>query len=316
MIADWKKFLRDRAADWNLPSGDRWGCLFHNNYHSHCSSINLLWFYGGGESPQVVTKLYRQPDVLQREFTGLQKAHPGAPRVVPRPLHFGQIGEFWTLWMEGVPGSRFRVEQSASSAALQSAADAIIAFHQGVRFATPPDPNRWDRMVSRPIDAVSRFGSSAVIERGCSSLASAVSPDWLLSLPVIPQHGDLFSENLLTAKAGCHIVDWESFGLVDLPLYDLLTFCLSLFPADSAPPDQWTSSWLDQIPKLVDRYCQSLGLDRQQIRFLLPLTLVNWFQLHWAEGRREFNHRLYRIMERYFADVDLWNQLILSGRQA
>ena len=314
MIAEWQQFLLGRAADWNVPQRDRWTCLFHNNYHPHCSSINLFWFYGGATSPRVVTKLQREPMLLRREFDGLQRAHASAPRFVPRPLHFGQIQDFWTLWMEGVPGTRFQIEEHRSPDALESAADAIIGFHAGVRESNAyPDSERWRRMVSEPLDTVSRFGTSSVVQKGCSALAAAISPEWLASLPVIPQHGDLFSENLLSHRDQYYIVDWETFGLIDLPLYDLLTFCLSLFPTETARPDQWPAWLLNQVPPLIHRYCDSLGLDYRNIRFLLPLTLVNWFHLQWSDGRRAFSERMYRTMERYFSAADLWDGLILPG---
>lgn len=82
----------------------------------------------------------------------------------------------------------------------------------------------------------------------CEALATRLSPDWISSLPAIPQHGDFFCGNLLLHRRSWYIVDWESFGLVDLPLYDVLTFCLSLLQAGGDKAESWLPSLAANIP--------------------------------------------------------------------
>src|SRR2546423_1772691 len=100
MMSRWKAFLLESAKQWDLPKGGEWSFLFNNNYHPHCSNLNLLWFHDGGQFPRVVTKLFHEPEIPKREFENLTRAYACAPSWIPKPLHFGYEGEFWTLWME------------------------------------------------------------------------------------------------------------------------------------------------------------------------------------------------------------------------
>src|ERR1700687_1152359 len=125
MIAKWKAFLRERAPEWNLPREGEWNFLFHNNYQPHYSNINLLWFHGRDKFPRAVTKVFRTPEIPKREFDNLSRAHGNGRDVVPRPLHFGQQEDFWTLWMEGVPGLRLQETNGSSPDNLIAVSNAV-----------------------------------------------------------------------------------------------------------------------------------------------------------------------------------------------
>jgi Ser/Thr protein kinase RdoA (MazF antagonist) len=318
MINRWQMFLRERAGEWGLPSSGEWNFLFNNNYHPHYSTVNLFWFHNGEKFPRLVTKVFPEPKVPNREFVNLQQAHGYAPDCVPRPLHVERDGSFWLLWIEGVPGYRFRAEDGCSPATLRSLVQMVTRIHQGGRRPEArPDPGRYRRMVTEPIGTVMSFGPSALIRAGCAGLLSRISPDWLDSLPVIPQHGDLFVSNVLSCEGRWSVVDWESLGFVDLPFYDLITFLLSLLRARGELPSQWNRSLVAQIPSLMDSYGRALGIPTAHLPLLLPLTLVNWFHLQWSDGREQFTKLMYKAIGDYFERQELWEQVFRvpgSGR--
>src|ERR1035437_2561221 len=128
MIEDWKRILSTSAAEWGLPADGEWNFLFHNNYQPAGSTINLLWFHRNDRFPRAVTKMCREPDILEREFRNLQAVHRLAPSCAPRPLHLGCAGEFWMLWMEGVPGSRIPTRRHYPISMLTPALDAIASI--------------------------------------------------------------------------------------------------------------------------------------------------------------------------------------------
>lgn len=312
MIGDCKAFLARQAAEWNIPAHDDWKILFHNNYHSHHSNINLLWF-NGGKYPLVATKLYREPEIPKREYENLDYAYRRAPRWVPRPLYFGVVGGFWTLWMAGVPGLRF---WDPSVKKLRALAGEVAAMHAALVRPTGPASGRHERMVTTPVRALAEFGAADAVARGCAMLAETAAEPWLDSLPSIPQHGDLYLDNILSDRGRWHIVDWESFGVIDIPFYDLFTLLISRLTVDGDTPGRWERSLVREVPRLVEGYAQRLQLPLEQARPLLPLTLANWFYLQWLDGRRRFAERMYGMAGDYFERTAAWERVFFGGTGA
>jgi aminoglycoside phosphotransferase (APT) family kinase protein len=174
------------------------------------------------------------------------------------------------------------------------------------------------RRVSDPLRLLADFGQSSIVRNGCSDLAERASPEWLASWPVIPQHGDFCVGNVLYLGEQWSIVDWETFGIVDLPFYDLFTLLFSLLRSGGATPDEWHSRLVQQIPEAVEYYARLTGLPTEGLSLLLPLSLANWFQVQWMYGRRAFLELMYQTLEHYFSNVDLWERIFLpeSARKA
>jgi aminoglycoside phosphotransferase (APT) family kinase protein len=307
MIGEWTECLLSRAEEWGLPRSGRWESLLYNNYHPHMTTMNLLWFHEGGRNPDVVTKVYRQAEVPKREFDNLTRAHACAPQCAPEPLHFGRRGPFWELWMRGVPGERVSGVRVCSSAALRSIVNMVAELHEALAKASgAPGEDRYQRAVVAPLDAVANFGESASAREGCRRLAAATSGEWIQALPVIPQHGDLYLGNLLSDGEQWRVVDWESFGTVDLPFYDLGTLLLSALCETGKMSAEWDAALVRQAPALVRSYCDRLNLPIDGVRLLLPLMLVNWFHLQLSDGRTEFATRMYRTIVNYFENTAAW----------
>jgi hypothetical protein len=311
MISEWKTCLLDHAGEWGLPQTGEWSFLFFNNYHPHCSNMDVLWFWNAEKHPRVVTKISREPARPRREFTNLQQAYAAAPEWVPRPLHFGAQGNFWTLWMQGVPGMRFKRRHTAG--VMRSMVETVARLHAATGLPSGNvQPDRYRRSVTEPLHALREFGSSPAVEEGCRRLFAKTGADWIGLLPVISQHGDLYDGNLLEHNGGWHVVDWESYGMVDLPAYDLYTLLLSMLLVDGATCREWRSGLTDKIPGLTGLYGERLGLSRRDLALLLPLTLANWFYVQWKDGRAEFSERFYPTIADYFENSDRWENIFLS----
>jgi hypothetical protein len=317
MIHEFETFLEEHAAGWGLPPSN-WSCLLYNNYQPHYNAINLFWFHKNEGFPKIICKLQREPLLVKREFENLGQVYSRVPSLVARPLHFGLVGGFWSFWVEGRPGRLFPVRSRYSATLASSICDAVIALHRGLRQPhSASADDRYQRVLAGPLEQVERFGASTLVKDGCQSLLRDIPRNWFDSLPVIPQHGDLAFGNVLVHRRHCYIIDWESFGGTDLPLYDLLTFFLSLIPAgrDQSPPAAFR--FYNQVPALVERYSKAFGLDSAGREFFLPLTLANWFYVLWSDGRREVLERMYHRIEAYFARRSWWDSLVgVSQRRA
>lgn len=311
MIEDWKQVISTRAAEWGLPTGREWTFLFHNNYQPKDSAINLMWFYRNEQFPRLVTKMCRSQGILAREFQNLQAVHPLAPRFVPRPMHLANADGFGMLWMEGVPGHRIPPARRYSASMLTTSVDMLVSIHRALnRGLDNAATDRHARMVATPLEAVRLYGSPTV-RNGCIALLETATATWLHSLPTIPQHGDLFLDNILCHREEFHVVDWENFGAIDLPFHDLLTLLLSFLRASAIGPDQWDADLKNEIPSLINRYARGLHLMASTVSIVLPLALVNWFYLHWIEGRAAAT-LMYRAIEHYFEHTGYWQKVFLG----
>jgi Ser/Thr protein kinase RdoA (MazF antagonist) len=211
------------------------------------------------------------------------------------------------LWMEGVPGGRARERTPRQ---LRAMVEAVAGMHRAMRRSILSSVGeRRRQLVSAPLETLAQYGDSAAVRQGCAGLAAKATDVWLDTIPVIPQHGDLFVDNLLTDGKSWHVVDWESFGSIDLPSYDLFTLLLSVLGVEGETPDGWKRDLAAEIPGLVANYVNWLELNRPDIGVLLPLSLANWFHLQWSDGRVEFAARMYRKIQHYFERPEQWNRV-------
>jgi hypothetical protein len=311
MIGRLKACLLDRSGEWGVPQSGEWSFLFYNNYHPHCSDMDILWFRDGEEYPRLVTKISREPGRLRGEFASLRQVHAAAPKWTPRPLDFSADGQFWTLWMQGVPGARFG--GTPTGAVLRSIVETIAGIHAAVRSPQgSAQPDRFRNTVAEPLRVLSEFGPAPSVPDGCRRLLATAGPERLQALPVAPQHGDLYDGNLLHHAGGWYVVDWESFGVVDLPAYDLYTLLLSLLLTDGETCRQWRQELAGQIPNLVKLYGERFGLAPADLAMMLPLTLANWFYVHWRDGRASFLKRMYPVIADYFENRERWEMVFFS----
>jgi Ser/Thr protein kinase RdoA (MazF antagonist) len=274
----------------------------------------LFWFHDRDLFPRVVTKIFREPQIPKREFENLTQVYRCAPKLIPRPWHFGLLGEFWTLWMEGVPGSCFGSQNSNSPADLRAIVEVLGLLHGSFRKGKGmPDPVRFRRVVSDPLQTLARFGASASVQEGCCRMIERSPADWVNSLPVIPQHGDFVLSNVLLHRGQWHVVDWDGFGMTDIPFYDLITLLYSLLLLRGETPEHWDPLVAKQVPALIQCYAQRLALSSENLSQLLPLTLANWFYLKWSDGCQRFAVRMYDTIQHYFEHQDLWEKIFLSA---
>ena len=315
MIHRFQQLLHERADEWNIPRDGVWRFLFHNNFHPHCSTFNVLWFHGSDRFPRVVTKVCRKEQVLAREFESLQSMSRLLPAHIPQPLGLDSVDGFSALWMAGVPGVRVPPQTGLFAFDSEAVVDIVIAMNEAVRKeAGAGTSDRHLRMVTEPLDVLSQFGGSAAVRDGCQAMAAAVSAGWLNQLPVVPQHGDLFLDNILHHADQWHVVDWETFGMIDFPGFDLFTLLLSALRVSGETPDKWNPKVVRQMPLFVKRYARDLGIPASSVPLLLPLALTKWFHMQWLEGRKAVMERMYSNIQHYFENEKLWQEVFLTAR--
>ncbi|MFH1765282.1 MAG: phosphotransferase [Gemmatimonadota bacterium] len=111
-------------------------------------------------------------------------------------------------------------------------------------------------------------------------------------LPPVPQHGDFWPRNLFRVGEGWRILDFETCGSVDLPLFDIFHLIRgSVYAAGGGGAGTWLESWA-AVGREADALRESVkphadGLDQDQIE----AALVGYLTLFSARLIRRGNPR-------------------------
>jgi len=111
----------------------------------------------------------------------------------------------------------------------------------------------------------------------CSSEASQL----LDALGAVPQHCDFVTNNIGIRNSRLVVYDWEDFGKVSLPGFDLCTLAISLINDGMADAIGLARDGSDgeRLALLVNPACAALGMDINQFWRLVPLYLMAFLYL-------------------------------------
>lgn len=84
----------------------------------------------------------------------------------------------------------------------------------------------------------------------------------VLSLPSIIQHGDLTPDNVINDRGETKVIDWDNFGKIDLPLFDLLVFL-----------QRWSGirdvSFIREYSAIIKKYLEEFDIDKRALKSLV-----------------------------------------------
>lgn len=103
----------------------------------------------------------------------------------------------------------------------------------------------------------------------------------LKAFPVIPQHGDLAINNMAKACTGLILFDWEDYGFVTVPGFDLCVLLVSGCNFDLSELILQIENDLDKVNQesFIYPIIHGLGLHVSQLLDLILIQLVIFYQL-------------------------------------
>lgn len=78
----------------------------------------------------------------------------------------------------------------------------------------------------------------------------------------IIQHGDLTPDNVINDKGKIKVIDWDNFGKINMPLFDLLVFL-----------QRWSGirdvSFIHEYSDVIKKYLEEFKIDEKTLKFLI-----------------------------------------------
>jgi aminoglycoside phosphotransferase (APT) family kinase protein len=232
---------------------------------------------------------------LEREYFGLSMAYAAMPRNTPRPLGLSTHHSFPVLVVSGIRHSAFGPLNAGTDVQRFEAGLNELLEISSRDFRVPPgEQGACD--VREALEQASRH----VCWPDWQDYRARVAPE-IAALPRVYQHGDLSLNNIGVARGELIFFDWEDFGLVDVPGFDLAIVLLSLHGFDAVALIRQLST-----PSLEQRLMQSgsgrLGMDVQTFLMLLPAYLSLFASMKAMRGYdAEVSARAYSALEQWLA---------------
>jgi hypothetical protein len=183
-------------------------------------SGNLVLMVYPQKPPFFVVKV-RVRKSLDREFLGLRAGHEAMPRHVPRPLGLTTRHAHEVLVIEGVPHQPLVRRHGRHWHPLFERDMGALLATGAQRFCASPTDSTLD-----PREALDE-AATMIDWSGWQAYRDHVDPV-IARLPRVLQHGDLALNNIAIAGDGLVFFDWEDWGQVALPGFDLAVALLSL----------------------------------------------------------------------------------------
>lgn len=306
-------------------------CLFGYNYSS---VISFILF--NENQPSFHIKLRRTAEIdntLEREYENLttikNKIDVELTSSIPNVLILDQLDEFQILIQNALPGNRLiellnsskypdsENEKSFLFNNLEMVKNWLIKFHKSVQngYITFTD----EELECKIIKPITEFSNDVIKIHDTDKLGKIVRQAECMSkitVPRIPQHGDFCDSNILMTNNHVYVLDWETYALTDLPLYDifhiLTTSIISFFlvkeiePYNTFKQIYFEHSELNNfINYYVEDYSKELNIPKEIIKLFFPLYLVTFYNIFSSNPSREKTVENYsRYMQFYLEHQD------------
>jgi thiamine kinase-like enzyme len=95
------------------------------------------------------------------------------------------------------------------------------------------------------------------LENACRLVAGEFKKQKGQKIPLIWQHGDFHFANIFIDGEKMKLLDWENFGEIELPMYDLFTFLSSRAGAELSADE-----FVRKFKKELENYATTFSVDR------------------------------------------------------
>jgi hypothetical protein len=263
-------------------------------YVSFNRNFNFFIFGNQEEFYQVKVSSERP---LRDEYEALRIAHEAIPANVPQPVGFYQKGGLEILICRGIRHKKVRSLQRYGYI-IQKEIKAILKGSKVFFREDKPSATHMQQLMTACDYFKNRPFSNAMRDWLVS-----LDPRLVNSLPHIKQHGDLTLYNMGVVGDNLIIFDWEDFGKISIPGFDLC--CLAVdsvtrFSAMGIDRISERRAYPKEIMDIITCYFEELSLDEEIFFNLFPIYL---FYFLYLKNRYGYSSEIIKIGEKLFAAV-------------
>jgi hypothetical protein len=234
---------------------------------------------------------------LRDEYVALRIAHEAFPDNVPQPVGFYQKSGLEILICRGIRHKKVRSLQDYRHIIHKEIKAILKGSKIFFREEKPSSPHMQQLMTA--CDYFKNRPFSNAMRDWLGNLNSTL----VNSLPHIKQHGDLTLYNMGVAGDKLIIFDWEDFGKISIPGFDLC--CLAVNSVTQFSPMGIErilerSAYPKEVMDIITCYCKELPLDQETFFHLYPIYL---FYFLYLKDRYGYSSEIIKIGEKLLAAV-------------
>ncbi len=286
--------------------------LIYNNFDPVISSMLLFLFSAGEKSPGVVIKICKTAGIIKKEYGNLRILKNQLNSLVPEPLFFNRIDSFEVMAMEMVKGNHLD-NLSVKSNLLSLIVDKMIIFHKTVQKGNL-EHNQLNELINQSLNSINSKDKNSPLRSFYSNIIKELSENFdHFNFPKIPQHGDFFISNILFNSNGIYILDWEDFGQICIPGYDLYFLLLDLFANERFLAERLPHKIMkikNSIKDNIKKYFESFSIPLKYSRFIFIITLLKQFEYSYRLGRSSIYYFWNRLMS-YAENTEKYDHLFV-----
>lgn len=222
------------------------------------------FFVFNNDKPVIFAKTVRESKynkVIEDSFERLKNIYKNlSDESVPKPIHLGSYEGIDFSLETAIVGKQFHSCKKQKD--LERFLRWFFEFQERMMKKEKLTSSQLKYYVDR---LVGGFLKLYKLEKDQEELVEALASkakEGAKSLSLIAQHGDLTPDNIISDKGKIKVIDWDNFGKIDLPLFDLLVFL-----------QRWSGirdvSFVYEYSAVIEGYCERFKIDKKALKLLL-----------------------------------------------
>ncbi len=221
---------------------------------------------------------------LIKEYGALQENYPRYSKLLPHGIALEEGRVFTIMVTEGMIISNVTLDEILSVSATQR--DLMQRFLSG-EDRISSDEEHTPRSFIEVLDSAIDVLPDELCQKYKKIMTDRKWGKLLKKLPAIPQHGDLAINNIGKTDAGLVVFDWEDYGQINIPGFDLCVMLVSGCGFD----ENKLLSIMDDIYSGDEGHCHiltpvvnTLRIDQQHFTDLISIHLILFHKIKYDLG--------------------------------